>query len=76
MSGKTGFEITKKEVPKPEPRRYFGGKLIDFESRDEANLQKKHVRSYLKGYEEFTHGFRNTIMGRKPMTYKVQEIWQ
>lgn len=76
MSGKTGFEIPKKEVPKPEPRRYFGGKLTAFISRDEANLQKKHLRAYLRGYKEFVHGFYNTIMGRKPMTYKVQEIWK
>ena len=76
MSGETVFDTSPKAEPEEEPRRHFGGNLIGFKSRDEANLQKKHLRSYLKGYKEFTHGFRNTILGRKPMTYKVQEIWK
>ncbi len=59
-----------------EKRRYFGGKLSDFNSRAEANLEKKHLKAYLKGKETFQSGFRQMIAGRQPMRYNVIEIWK
>ena len=54
--------------------RSFGGKLAGFKNRDERNREKKHLRSYLKGYKEFRHGY--DALTRKPNWYKVIEVWK
>lgn len=53
--------------------RAFGGKLSGFKSRDEANREKKHLRSYLKGHKQFRHG--NDAITGKPIWFDVIENW-
>lgn len=38
--------------------RKFLGKLFNFSSKEEKNRENKHLKAYLRGYEQFTHGFR------------------
>ena len=42
-----------------EHTRSFGGKLTDFESRDEAMREKKHLKAYLAGRKTYRHGFES-----------------
>lgn len=51
-----------------EHTRSFGGKTEGFESREEAILEKKHLKAYLKGKKTFTYGVDST-------PYEVKEIW-
>ena len=61
--------------------RSFGGKLSNFENREEAKLEKKHLKAYLQGKKQFKidsellveveEGFTM----RRPKVYQVKEIW-
>ncbi len=54
-------------------KRSFGGKIDNFETKEERNFQKKHLRAYLKGNSHFRHGF--DLKG-KPIFFKTIEIWK
>jgi hypothetical protein len=49
-----------------EHTRSFGGKTEGFESREEAIREKKHLKAYLAGKENFNYGGN---------THKVNEVW-
>lgn len=63
--------------------RSFGGKLSDFESRDEAMREKKHLKAYLAGKKVYRHGYKteevkfggNTFTQRSPVFHEVKENW-
>ena len=61
-----------KEAPK---RRSFLGKLNGFESKDERNRETKHLKSYLKGYKYYTHGFETVNGKRERKYYEVQQAF-
>lgn len=42
-----------------EHTRSFGGKTSDFENRDEAMKEKKHLKAYLAGKKTYRHGFES-----------------
>jgi hypothetical protein len=42
-----------------EHTRSFGGKLTEFESREEAIREKKHLKAYLAGKQYFNYGFES-----------------
>ena len=48
--------------------RVFLGKLSGFQSKQERNFEKKHLKSYLRGDVTFSYGYDNE---RKPKFYKV-----
>lgn len=56
--------------------RKFGGKLLFGKdacaNKKQANIQKKHLKSYLKGEKFFTHGRDNA---GDPKQYHVNERW-
>lgn len=41
---------------KDKTRRKFLGKINNFISKEEANFEDKHLRSYLKGKKYFSYG--------------------
>lgn len=49
----------------------FGGKIENFESREESNFEKKHLKAYLKGDMLFSFGKDNR---NQPKMFKVLEI--
>ena len=68
--------------------RSFGGKLSNFENREEAKLEKKHLKAYLQGKKQFIHGWEDVKIDsellveveegftmRRPKVYQVKEIW-
>lgn len=59
--------------------RSFGGKLTDFESKEERAFEKRHLTAYLKGKKTFNFGYHTvpTDFGdtRMPKKFPVQEIW-
>jgi hypothetical protein len=66
-----------------EHTRSFGGKLTDFENRDEATKEKKHLKAYLAGKKTYQHGYETkklefgtrVIEQRVPVFHEVKEIW-
>jgi hypothetical protein len=64
-----------------ELRRSFGGKTENFESKDEENNEKKHLKAYLKGYKMYRDGYRTIgnyedgTAFRTPSWFDVKEIW-
>ena len=75
---------------KPASRRHFGWKLFVptlkkgtpqelLLNRIECNVEKKHLRAYLRGDKEFTHvSFGYTLVGttQVPNMVRVAEIWR
>ena len=68
--------------------RSFGGKLNNFESREEAIREKKHLKAYLSGKKTFQYGYETIKLDvgelvevesgfsfRHPVQYTVKEIW-
>lgn len=52
--------------------RSFGGKIKDFESPAEKAFENKHLRAYLKGWQQFRHGFDER---HNPIWHLVKELW-
>lgn len=62
------------EIPKI---RNFGGKLTGFESREDENHEKKHLKAYLKGAKMFRNGFYRDFNNQlQPRWFDVIEIWK
>ena len=73
-----------------EKRRYFGGKLFVprlkegtpeelFLNRLDRNIEKKHLKAYLRGDKEFHHvSFGSSLVHGTtiPNMVKVSEIWK
>ena len=73
-----------------EKRRYFGGKLFVPKlkkgtekelmlNRIEHNVEKAHLKAYLRGDKEFTHvSFGYSLVGTTqiPNMIRVAEIWR
>lgn len=58
------------------PFRKFGGKIDNFESKDEQRLEKKHLKAYLRGNTYFKYGFTTNEDGmRIPAWHKVKIIY-
>lgn len=57
---------------KAEPKRRFKGKIDNFESKEERNFEKKHLKAYLRGDKYFFYG--TDALG-KPIQYEVQQEW-
>jgi UDP-2,3-diacylglucosamine pyrophosphatase LpxH len=55
-----------------EKTRHFLGKIENFKDKKEKELEKKHLKAYLKGHKLFVHG-RN-IEG-KPQYYITLFAW-
>lgn len=55
--------------------RTFLGKLTDFDSKEEAAFEKKHLKAYLRGELQFTFGSRyNSVTKKREVNwYTVQE---
>lgn len=57
--------IPEKESPKNwwdgKWERKFLGKIKDFESKKEEIHEKKHLKAYLKGHDQFQNGFKDGI---------------
>ena len=60
-------------------KRQFGGKLDNFESKQERAFEQKHLHNYLRGNTRFKFGYKNieTPYGvqRVPAWYAVKEEW-
>lgn len=67
----------KELLPEPKRRRRFLGKTKDFESKEERNFEKAHLKAYLKGKKFFNHGFEiiGTGLFRQmmPISHPVKE---
>jgi hypothetical protein len=77
-------------IEKPKKRRYFGGKLFVprlkegtpqelLLNRIEHNVEKKHLKAYLRGDKEFHHvSFGFSLIGTTqiPNMVRVAEIWR
>lgn len=58
-------------------RRYFGGKLDGFSSKEERNFEKKHLKCYKRGDKWFIHGYTIDESGnKKPNIFVVKEEWK
>ena len=59
--------------------RKFLGKLNNFESREEQQLEKKHLKAYIKGHTRFSHGYKDILnklgelVGREPRWHTVKQ---
>jgi hypothetical protein len=53
------------------PKRQFGGKTENFNSKEERNREKKHLKAYLKGQRYFFHGFIPRVTGREAARFPV-----
>ena len=75
---------------KPKRIRHFGGKLFVptlkegtpqelLRNRIERNVEKKHLKAYLRGDKQFTHvSFGYSLVGTMqiPNMVRVAEIWR
>ena len=61
-----------KEQYSLEPKRKFKGKIDNFDSKEERNFEKKHLKAYLRGDKYFFYG--TDALG-KPIQYEVQQEW-
>ncbi len=61
------LELARKEDQKT--RRKFCGKLEGFETKYEANFEKKHLEAYIKGQDYFTYGLN---AARQPKYFNVK----
>ncbi len=58
-------------------KRSFGGKIKDFESKEEQEFEKRHLKAYLKGNKSFRCGFRTNSNGmREENVFNVIETWK
>lgn len=55
--------------------RHFGGKLTDFNDKQERAFENKHLKAYLRGDKLFQYGYRDGKMGREPAVFAVKEVW-
>ena len=59
--------------------RRFLGKINNFKSKEEQQLEKKHLKAYIKGYERFRHGYRDIfnklgeLVGKEPKWHTVKQ---
>ena len=51
--------MSKGKTYKAEPKRRFKGKIDNFESKEERNFEKKHLKAYLRGDKYFMKFKRN-----------------
>ncbi len=63
--------MTEIKKEKEEPKRSFGGKTENFENKKEENLEKKHLRAYLKGFKRYITSWTLGLPNYSP----VKEIW-
>lgn len=64
---------------KPKWNREFLGKIKDFDSLEEAKFEKKHLKAYLRGLDEFKYGYEMKLdrYGNEysaPIVHKVKQI--
>lgn len=53
--------------------RQFLGKLTDFSSPEEKNLEQRHLKAYLKGQRFFNYGFEGVGRNKRPKYYPVKQ---
>jgi hypothetical protein len=53
--------------------RKFLGKTEDFNDKAERAHEQRHLKAYLKGKSEFTHGRIRTKQGVVPKSFKVKQ---
>ena len=57
--------------------RRFLGKIEGFENKEERDFETKHLRAYLKGNDNFRHGFHMVeYLGLKLMLPKYHDVKQ
>lgn len=72
---KTEKKMSELTLEKQETRS-FGGKTKDFDSKEERNREKNHLRAYLAGRKYYFFGFFTNALGqRERVMYKVKEVW-
>lgn len=73
---KTSKRPTRANRVRMRTERSFGGKLKDFESKEEAIQEAKHLKAYIKGKPFYVHGKREVIdflgnVSEEPIFHKV-----
>lgn len=53
-------------------KRSFGGKISDFDNKQERRFEGKHLEAYLRGDQIFQYGFNHS---GEPVKHFVREIW-
>ena len=53
--------------------RSFLGKTEGFESKEERNFEKAHLKAYLRGAKIFYHGYEGSATGRMRVSHDVQQ---
>ena len=57
-------------------KRGFGGKITNFETKEERKHEQLHLKAYLKGQKRFKNGYKlNEANERVEAWFDVNEVW-